>query len=178
MATVEHDCFPTDPTPGPSPVAGQSVPNALHRIGDVRRQQGMSLRSVARHLGTDIRQASAQEEQTADLHLSEVYRWQQALEVPVADLLVDPGQPLSRPVMERARLVRLMKTAAAILDKAHSVNVRRMAQMLVNQLVEIMPELAEVSPWHSVGQRRGLHEYGRIAEHCISEDVIYRCHGD
>ena len=36
------------------------------------------------------------------------------------------------------------------------------------ELARIMPELKEVSPWHSVGQRRSLDELGRIAEQPIS----------
>jgi hypothetical protein len=37
--------------------------------------------------------------------------------------------------------------------------------MLEEQLVELMPELKDVSPWHSVGQRRTQDELGRIADH-------------
>ena len=44
---------------------------------------------------------------------------------------------------------------------------------LIQQLQELMPELAEVSPWHSVGQRRSLDEVGRIAEQPISDDALY-----
>ena len=47
-----------------------------------------------------------------------------------------------------------------------------MAQMLVEQLVEIMPELEEVSPWHDFGQRRSLEEYGRVVERRLSEDML------
>jgi hypothetical protein len=32
-----------------------------------------------------------------------------------------------------------------------------------------MPELKDVSPWHSVGQRRTQHELGRIAEHPLPD---------
>ena len=44
-----------------------------------------------------------------------------------------------------------------------------MAENLVEQLLELMPELKEVSPWHSVGQRRSLDEMGRIAEMQIGD---------
>jgi hypothetical protein len=91
--------------------------------------------------------------------------------VPVGELLVDSNSPLSPPVLERARLVRVMKTAAAIAEKADSMSVKRLAQTLASQLVEIMPELAGVSPWHAVGQRRTLDEVGRIAERPYSDDV-------
>ena len=50
---------------------------------------------------------------------------------------------------------------------------RRMAENLVEQLLELMPELKEVSPWHSVGQRRSLDEMGRIAENQIGDPRMY-----
>jgi len=136
----------------------------LHRIAEVRRQQGMTLRTVGRHMGTEVRQLKLQEEETADLTLSELYRWQEALGVPVADLLVESGGTLSSPVQDRARLVKVMKTVAAIMEHADSVSIRRLAETLEEQLVEIMPELKGVSPWPSIGQRRSLDDYGRAAE--------------
>ncbi len=84
--------------------------------------------------------------------------------LPIAELLVESDQALSGPVLERARMVRLMKTAAAIRERAGNHPVSRLAQMLVEQLLELMPELQDVGPWHSVGQRRSLNEYGRAAE--------------
>jgi hypothetical protein len=119
---------------------------------------------------SDIRTAKTQEEETTDLKLSELYQWQRVLDVPVTELLSEAEEPLSRPVLERARMVRVMKTAQAILEKAPNTSIRRMAEMLVDQLTEVMPELATVSPWHSVGQRRSLEDLGRCAEQTISFD--------
>jgi hypothetical protein len=65
-----------------------------------------------------------------------------------------------------------MKTAAAIRELAESDRIERLAQTLVEQLVEIMPELAEVSPWHAVGQRRTLDEYGRTAERTFPDHLL------
>jgi hypothetical protein len=45
---------------------------------------------------------------------------------------------------------------------------------MMEQLVEIMPELEEVRPWRSASQRRGPDECGRAVEHCIAEDFLYR----
>ncbi len=47
-----------------------------------------------------------------------------------------------------------------------------MAQTLIDQLLEIMPELAGVGPWHAVGQRRRLDELGMAAERRLSDDVF------
>jgi transcriptional regulator with XRE-family HTH domain len=144
----------------------------LHRISEVRQQQGVSLRSAARRMGKEVSRLKVQEQETTDLSLSDLYDWQQVLDVPVADLLVDQDAALSRPIMQRAQMVRLMKTATSLLESAHVPATRRMAQMLVDQLVEMMPELAEVSPWHSVGQRRSLDEFGRAFERRISDDMF------
>jgi transcriptional regulator with XRE-family HTH domain len=136
----------------------------LHRIRTIRQQQGITLRCAARRLNLSIDQVKAQEAEMADMLLTMLYRWQEVLGVPVADLLVDEGNPLSEPVLKRAQLVRVMKTAAAIFAHVESEPVQRLAQMLVDQLIEIMPELKEVSPWHAVGQRRTREDVGRVAE--------------
>ena len=149
-----------------------TVPQKLHRIATVRAQQGVSLRSVSRQMGRTMSTVRSQEDETADLRVSDLIRWQKVLGVPLQDLLVDPGPPLSSPVMERARLVRLMKTAAALKENVTSPGAERMVTMLIQQLVEIMPELEDVSPWHSVGQRRSLEEYGRVVERRVSDDVF------
>jgi len=153
----------------------QRVPTGkrpLHRLGTVRRSQGISRRTVARRLNTEVATVRLQERETADMLLSRLYEWQKALDVPVAELLVEAGDPLSTPVLKRAQLVRVMKTAQAILEQAKQVRVRRMAQMMVEQLTELMPELAQVGPWHAVGKRRRRDEYGVVAQRRLSEDVF------
>ena len=150
---------------------GRPVPR-LHRIRTVRRQQGISLRTAARHMGFSIRETRDQEDESKDLRLSDLYRWQQALDVPLEELLVESDKPLSRPVRERARMVRVMKTASALLELAPPGQLRRFAQMLVDQLIDLMPELKEVGPWHSVGQRRSLEEVGRIVDRRIPDELF------
>jgi transcriptional regulator with XRE-family HTH domain len=144
----------------------------LHRLAAVRRQQGISQRNMARRMNVDISTVRLQEEETTDLPLSVLYLWQKILEVPVAELLVDSDGPLSPPVMQRARMVKVMKTVAAIVEKAESPSLKRLLQMLCEQLLEIMPELVDVAPWHAVGQRRTLDEYGRAVERQMSDDVF------
>ncbi len=148
------------------------IPQKLHRLAEVREQQGVSHRNVARRLGLDMKTVRQQEQETSDLPLSVLYAWQQVLEVPIADLLLDNDGPLSPLVLQRARMVKLMKTAAAIQEKAESNSIRRLVQMLVDQLVEIMPELKDVGPWHSIGQRRTLEDFGRVVEQPVAEEVF------
>jgi transcriptional regulator with XRE-family HTH domain len=153
------------------PVSTDQKP--LHRIAEVRRRQGISVRSVARRLHISIDQVRREEEPASDMLLSELLRWQQALEVPLAELLVETDGPLSEPVMNRARLLRIMKTVRAIEEMATSPSIQRFATMLEEQLVELMPELKDVAAWHSIGQRRSHNELGRIEER-ILPDTFYR----
>jgi transcriptional regulator with XRE-family HTH domain len=163
-ATVGASVPPTPP---------DSTERPLHRIAEIRRQQGVSLRTVARRLNSSVHLVRVQELPESDLLLSDLYRWQQALEVPVADLLVDLDAPLSAPVLQRARLLKLMKTVLAISEAAQDESVGLLAQMLADQLIEIMPELRDVNPWHTVGQRRTLDEFGRIAVETVPDTVFF-----
>ena len=146
----------------------------LHRIAEVRRRQNVTLRNVARRLGVALSVVRRQEQADCDLRLSELHRWQQVLEVPVAELLVEGDGQLSGPVLERSRMVKLMKTAAALRDQTAGTATQRLVSMLVDQILEIMPELQDVTPWHAVGQRRTLDELGRAARSPISDDVFRR----
>ena len=76
-------------------------------------------------------------------------------------------------MLTRAKLLRIMKTARSIRNQAHSEPQRRLARFLIGQLLEIMPELKDVSGWPVVGHRRTADEVGRIAENPVSENWIY-----
>src|SRR5690606_4915417 len=108
MATVNESATWTNSVPETSPPSNERP--VLHRVAAVRKQQGVSLRTAARQMQTDMATVRRQEDETTDLHISELLAWQRVLRVPLADLLEDPGAPLSTPVLNRARLVRLMKT--------------------------------------------------------------------
>lgn len=120
-----------------------------------------------------MQRAREQEQAECDLSLSDLYRWQRALDVPVVDLLVDLDAPLSAPVLQRAQLLKLMKTALAIKEAAEDDSVALMADMLASQLIEIMPELRGVNAWHTVGQRRTLDELGRTGVETVSDNVFF-----
>lgn len=144
----------------------------LHRIAAVREQQGVTQRNVARRLGMELAVVRRQEQPDCDLRISDLMLWQQVLEVPIAELLVEGEGQLSGPVLARSRMVKLMKTAAAIREQSGSGALGKLADMLITQILEIMPELADVTPWHSVGQRRTLAELGRTACQVVSEDSL------
>lgn len=172
--SIAHD-IQFDSTLGHLPVPQLSAAEGnrpLHRIADVRKRQGISARSAARRMHTSIDQVRRQEEPACDLLVSELLRWQQALEVPVVDLLVESEAPLSEPVLTRARLLRIMKTVRAIKETATSNSIQRFASMLEEQLVEVMPELKDVAAWHSIGQRRSPNEVGRTAERTLPDSFF------
>ena len=64
-----------------------------------------------------------------------------------------------------------MKTVAAIKERAEGTPVCRLATMLTEQILEIMPELRDVTPWHNVGQRRSLDDVGPDIRHPIREGL-------
>jgi transcriptional regulator with XRE-family HTH domain len=146
----------------------------MHRIAEVRHRQGVTLRNVARRLGMEISVVRRQEQAESDLRISEVMAWQSVLEVPIAELLVEDEGQLSGPVLERSRMVKLMKTAAAIRERTGGTPVGKMVEMLVSQILEIMPELEDVTPWNTVGQRRTLDDVGRTARSSVPDDLFRR----
>jgi hypothetical protein len=113
------------------------------------------------------------EVESTDLRISELQKWQEVLEVPLAELLVESNTVLSQPILQRSRLVRIMKTALALHQHAPNPKIERMAETLLDQLKELMPELAEIHPWHTYGQRRGRDEFGRAVDRHVSEDFFH-----
>ncbi len=144
----------------------------LHRAAEVLQQEGISLRAIANRMNISAEQARAELDPRRDLRLSELYRWQAALNVPVVDLLVRPGTGLSGSVQLRARLLKLMKTVRSIQEKSADKAIDRLAARLAGQLMDLMPELKDVSPWPSVGQPRTLDEMGAIVERILPESFF------
>jgi len=147
----------------------------LHRLGTVRRLQGVSRRKLALRMNVSVAEIRRQEEETTDLPLSVLYQWHKVLEVPTAELLVESEDSLSKPLMQRAQLVRLMKTALTLFERAEKESEQRLAQTLVDQLIKVMPELRDVNAWNAVGTRRTLDELGIAALRKLSEDVFLDC---
>jgi transcriptional regulator with XRE-family HTH domain len=143
--------------------AGRVTGPVLHRLAEVRQMQHITVREAQRYLHLSPEEVRQQERPDCDLRLSELYAWQQLLGVPIAELFADPGLNLSPPIQKRAEMVKLMKTAATLVEKATQPNLQALAKRLVEQLLEVMPELKGVNPWPSVGVRRTKLELGRAA---------------
>ncbi|MEC9095330.1 MAG: helix-turn-helix domain-containing protein [Planctomycetota bacterium] len=149
----------------------EQADHPVNRIAFVREQQEMTLRSVARHTGLDVRTLRKQEKPTANLTLTELANWSKALDVPAANLLEEPESTLENPVKKRAAMVRIMRSAMSIHDEADSEKMSALAQTLVSQLVDLMPELDGLAAWPQYGQRRGPDEVGRVAEQPLRVDL-------
>jgi hypothetical protein len=106
------------------------------------------------------------------LPLSLLYAWQSVLDVPVAELLAEPDDGLSSSVSLRSHLLRLMKTVQSISETTKQDSIKRLAETMVGQLVDLMPELADVGAWvvRSEGRRRS--ELGVSAERHLSAGVF------
>lgn len=133
----------------------------LHRIGDVRREQGMPLSTAAKRLGVDVDSAKKSEQTNCNLTLRDIYRWQRVLDVPCAELLVNPDEFPENPIRTRGQLVRLMKTTRSIIEQTKEESIRVFARMMIDQLTEIMPELKNVASWPTIGQSREFKDYGQ-----------------
>lgn len=173
MSTVQCNSTNSVSSPAVTVIAGNGRP--LQRLAEVRRLQGVSRRTMARRLNIEIEQLRQQESATADLPLSVLYAWQRALDVPISELLVEAEDMLTTPVLERSRLVRLMKTVLAVRGRAKQESIQRMAQTMFNQLVEIMPELADIGPWQAVGKRREQNDLGMAAHRRLADTVFLDC---
>jgi hypothetical protein len=144
----------------------------FHRIAEVRRQQDVSVRTLARRMKMSDDLVRQQEAETCDLPLSDLYKWQAALEVPVVELLMEPGSSLSPHVKCRAALLKVMKTVRSMEEHVGSGPVGFLVQGLVAQLTEMMPELASVDAWPAVGKRRTGSEISPLEERVISAGLF------
>ena len=144
----------------------------LHRIGEVMLQEGIRARTVSRRMNAPMSQVRVQQDAYCDLSLSDLYCWQSALRVPLVDLLVDPGYPLSTPVQLRANLLKMMKTVRSIQENSGQESIQTQTENLVQQLVAMMPELQEVPAWPTVGQRRTNDELGAAAQRQLPDALF------
>lgn len=126
----------------------------LHRLGEVRREERVSRRRIAEELGITVDEVRRQECETTDLLLSTLQKWAKVLEVPVTELVQEPTIELSAPLAVRAHMIRAMRTALTILTRVKDSRLKRLAQTMADQLIEIMPELRELKPWPENRRRR------------------------
>ena len=146
---------------------GKAVLHRWHRIRTIREREGISLKTVSRRSGIGMQRLRQEEDETRDLSLSQLYAWQQALRVPISELVVDAEAPLEEKIRLRAALLRLTRTAKTILREARNHTVNNLAHTMLNQIYEVMPEAASIGPWNEVGQRRSSRDLPRIVDQMV-----------
>ena len=106
-----------------------------------------------------------------EMRISDLYRWQAALQVPLSNLVSEPATDLTEPIRQRAALVRLAKTAKSLLRMSENENddVKRLTKFFVDELILLMPELEDVSSWPA--GLRPAREPSRTEERVISLDA-------
>ena len=154
----------------PKPPSGGR--SAMHRIREVRETEGISLSAMSRRMNRTVSELKREEQEDCDLRLSDLYRWQSALRVPLKDLLTEPDYGLTEVLRHRACLTRVVKTAKSLVRNSKTPAVRHLAETLVEQLVEIMPELKDQGAWPDRGVQRPANEPGRILEYIVNTDWI------
>lgn len=144
----------------------------LHRLGEIRKMRKLSVADVARKLQLEPEDVRQQEQATTDLTLSLLYRWQQLLKVPIGDLVIDAHNPLATPSIRREKLAEVMQLALWILANTKQPGIRRMAHTLIDQLVELAPELKPIAAAHSAGQHQRFDEQGRAMKGPLPVDFF------
>jgi hypothetical protein len=127
---------------------------------------------MAHRLRTTADTVRRQEDPKCDMMLSDLYQWQAALDVPVAELLIDPPIDLSPNVKFRAAMLKIMKTVRSLEQYVEKSPVRELVERLSTQLVELMPELAAVDSWPSVGKRRTLDDISPLEERSVPAELM------
>ncbi len=135
----------------------------FHRIRTVRLREKLSLKSASRRLSLSMSSLRVLEDEANDIRLSALYAWQSVLGVPVSELVIDLDLSLSEPIRQRACLVRIAKTANTIRKKCRDETIRALADTLITQLTEIMPEVNEIGTWPDGQQSRSSTELGKVA---------------
>ena len=143
----------------------------LHRLGEARRQENVSRRNVARHLGITVEDVRQQECPTTDLPLSVLHKWAKVLGRPVAELVAN------RTIRWQRRSTSREPGSGDEDRGGHpGANPRSadeaVGETMVDQLIEIMPELRGINAWHAVGKRRRLNELSITAERRLSDDIF------
>ena len=159
---------PASSRAGTSKLLGAKRYLFLHRIAEVRLQQGVSLRNISRRTGLPVRQLRDQEQPQSNLTLRDLHIWKDALEVPLEHLLVDNDMAVPQSIRSRALLIRIMKTVMSLRALVMNRRLVILLDTLRQQLVELMPELSQIGSWPMYGTQRNPDDCGRIGEEPVA----------
>lgn len=150
---------------------------ALNRIREVRRREGMSLRTVASQLHTTLPMARKFDDPESDLYLSDVHRMADVLGVPAAELVDDVDA--DEAVRLRGTMIRVMRSVNTLLSKLPpQKSAHRIASFIRQEIIAAMPEAASDAGLPEIGHRRTTDELGQCAVNPIPvgdyvEDFVF-----
>lgn len=140
------------------------------RLKEARVLAGVSLRSVARKTGIPIATLRQQEE-SDDISLRDLCLWQDALGVPLSELVHDTPERTDDVLRMRAGLIQLMRSVKSLQSGKLTERQDAIVQNMAAELEAMMPELAHIKSWpQSVGRRRP-DQPGRIESQVIATSI-------
>ena len=140
-----------------------------HYLKETFKNQGLSIAYCAKKMGISVEEAIRQMDPEYNLSLRQMFAWSEALDVPLPELLPFDSRT-SDPIRNRGLLLRIVKTARTIQNLSKNTPVQYAAQTLVDQLLELIPEYANVEPWPTVGKSRAAKSEG-VAARPIDSDL-------
>ena len=109
----------------------------LQRLREVRLRNELSVGQMAMLLGVSPSQVWADEEPTADLSLSTITKWANALDVPVHELLIEHQSNMGLVGMTPMQLSRVAAIASAMFEQGDDDGTMNMIRRLVQQLEQL-----------------------------------------
>ena len=123
-------------------------PNAFHNIKQIRLEKGGCFKRITKVIGREAQSLREEEDPTADLCLSQIYQWANALDVDVTELLVNDEEnddSTYRIMRDERTRKSLIKIVAKIYDKSQG-SIRAFAVTCMGTLLTIDPELSVFLP--------------------------------
>jgi transcriptional regulator with XRE-family HTH domain len=123
----------------------------LHRIREVRRREGVSIRTIVRKTGIDMGTVKALDNPVSDPTLSQLARFADAIEVPLCELICDADADEVQRL--RGLLVRVSKITNLMLAKLPNGPARRLVQSIDEHIREELPDAEVINALHGVTDR-------------------------
>ena len=143
-------------------------PQNLHQIGEVRKREGISRRTMVRYFkayGLSSEEIMHQEEQSTDLQITDVRRWASALALPVRELFYSLETGIADETRDKAAMVKLVKSMKSLQEVAAKLkknSIVKITGRILDDVYALLPEFENVSPWPIFGQTRGTDDLGRV----------------
>ncbi len=144
----------------------------LHRLREARLNAEVSLRTLSKRTGIPVTVLKEQEE-SHNIRLIDLFRWRDALGVPINELLSEAPDNLSETSRHRASLIQVMRYVKSLLQTEQTDQQQALTRNIETKLRLLMPELDEVRSWPVYGDRRPPNTPSRIESQIIATSVLF-----